>query len=130
MSTMTDFASLSRRERQIMDVLYAKGGATVMEVVAQLPKAPTDKAVRRLLQILEEKGHVQRRKGGREFVYRPIQSKLRAGKQAMQRLLDTFFDGALDKAFAVQLGAKDAKITDEQLERMMELIAQARKKGR
>jgi predicted transcriptional regulator len=127
---MTDFSTLSRRERQIMEILYAEGGTTVMEVVARLPKAPSDKAVRRLLQILEEKGHVQRRKAGREFVYRPIQSKMRAGKQALQRLLDTFFDGALEKAFAVQLGAKGSKISDEQLNRLTELIAEARKKGR
>lgn len=127
---MTDFSTLSRRERQIMEILYAEGGTTVMEVVARLPNSPSDKAVRRLLQILEEKGHVQRRKAGREFVYRPIQSKMRAGKQALQRLLDTFFDGALEKAFAVQLGAKGSKITDEQLNRLTELIAEARKKGR
>ena len=127
---MADFSTLSRRERQIMEILYATGGATVMQVVAELPNAPTDKAVRRLLQILEEKGHVQRRKAGREFVYRPIQSRKRAGERALKRLLDTFFDGALDKAFAVHLGAKDTRLTDEQFERIRELIDEARKKGR
>jgi predicted transcriptional regulator len=127
---MTDFSTWSRRERQIMEILYAAGGATVMQVVGQLPNAPTDKAVRRLLQILEEKGHVQRRKVGREFVYRPIQSKKQVGKKALQRLLDAFFDGALDKAFAVHLGSKEAKLDDEQLDRMLELIESARKKGR
>ena len=127
---MTDFSALSRRERLIMEILYAARGATVMQVVAELPNAPSDKAVRRLLQILEEKGHVQRRKGGREFVYRPLQSKKEAGKQALKRLLNTFFDGALDKAVALHLGTKDFKVTDEQLNRMMQLIAEARKKGR
>lgn len=127
---MTDFSALSRRQRQIMEILYATRGATVMQVVAELPNAPSDKAVRRLLQILEEKGHVQRRKVGREYVYRPIQSTRQTGKQALQRLLDTFFDGALDKAFAVHLGAKDSNVTDEQLNRMMQLIADARRKGR
>lgn len=101
-----------------------------MEVVASLPNAPTDKAVRRLLQILEEKGHVQRKKTGPEFVYRPVQSKKQAGKKALQNLLDTFFDGALDKAFAVHLGNKKSELTDEQLLHMKKLIDEARKKGR
>jgi predicted transcriptional regulator len=127
---MADFSALSRRERQIMDILYSSDGATVMQVVDKLPNAPTDKAVRRLLQILEEKGHVQRRKVGPQYVYRAIQSKKQAGKKAMQRLLDTFFDGALDKAIAVHLGMKDAAVTDEQLNRMQKLIEEARKKGR
>lgn len=127
---MSDFSSLSRRERQIMEILYAAEGATVARVVAGLTDAPTDNAVRRLLQILEDKGHVQRRKSGREFVYSPIQSRKRAGERALRRLLDTFFDGALDKAFAVHLGSKESRITDEQLDRMMELIREARGKGR
>ncbi len=127
---MADPISLSRRERQIMDILYAAGAATVRHVVAQLPRAPTDKAVRRMLQILEEKGHVQRRKAGREYVYRPVQSRKSAGKMALRRLLDTFFDGAFDKALAVHLGAKDSEMSDEDLKRMLELIQEARKKGR
>ena len=127
---MSDLSTLSRRERQIMEILYAAGGATVTQVVAALKDAPTDNAVRRLLQILEEKGHVLRRKGSREFVYSPVQSKRRAGERALKRLLETFFDGALDKAFAVHLGSKDADITDEQLDRMLEMINEARKKGR
>jgi predicted transcriptional regulator len=127
---MADFSTLSRRERQIMEILYAAGGATVMQVMAELPSAPSDQAVRRLLQILEDKGHVKRRKDGREFVYRPIESRERAGQHALKRLLDTFFDGALDKAFAVHLGATDSQVTDEQLGRLRELIDNARKKGR
>ncbi|APW60335.1 BlaI/MecI/CopY family transcriptional regulator [Paludisphaera borealis] len=127
---MSDFSTLSRRERQIMEILYALDGATVMQVVAGLENAPTDNAVRRLLQILEEKGHVQRHKAGREFIYRPIQSRKRAGERALKRLLETFFEGALDKAFAVHLGSKDARITDAQLDRMMDLINEARQKGR
>jgi predicted transcriptional regulator len=127
---MSDPRQLSRRERQIMDILYAMEGATVSQVVAALEDAPTDSAVRRLLQILEEKGHVQRRKSGREFVYRPVQSRRRAGERALKRLLETFFDGALDKACAVHLGSKDSKITDEQLDRLADVIHEARQKGR
>jgi predicted transcriptional regulator len=127
---MLDFSKLSRRERQIMDILYATEGATVSQVAAGLEDPPTDSAVRRLLQILEEKGHVQRLKSSREFVYSPIQSRRRAGERALKRLLETFFDGALDKAFAVHLGSKDSKITDEQLDRLADLINEARQKGR
>ena len=127
---MSDPSQLSRRERQIMDILYASKGATVSQVAAGLDDAPTDSAVRRLLQILEEKGHVQRCKSGREFVYSPIQSRKRAGERALKRLLETFFDGSLDKAFAVHLGSKDSKITDEQLDRLADLIDEARQKGR
>lgn len=127
---MSDFNSLSRRERQIMEILFATDGASVAEVAAGLEGAPTDSAVRRLLQILEEKGHVRRSKSGREFVYSPVQSRRRAGEHALKRLLETFFDGSLDKAFAVHLGSKDSKVTDEQLNRMAELINEARRKGR
>jgi predicted transcriptional regulator len=126
---MSDLSALSRRERQIIEILYAADGATVSQVVSGLKDAPSDNAVRRLLQILEEKGHVQRRKSGREFVYHPIQSKKRAGERALKRLLETFFECSLDKAFAVHLGANDSSVTSEQLDRMMELINEARKKG-
>jgi len=127
---MSDFSTLSRRERQIMEILYAADGATVAQVAAGLEGEPTDSAVRRMLQILEEKGHVQRRKSGREFVYSPTQSRKRAGERALKRLLETFFDGALDKAFAVHLGSKDSRITDEELARLSDLIDEARRQGR
>jgi predicted transcriptional regulator len=127
---MTDLSKLSRRERQIMDSLYAREAATINEVLEDLPNPPTDKAVRRLLEIMEEKGHVKRRKQGRSYVYRPTQSKRRAGEKALRHILDTFFEGALDKAFAIHLGSKDSKITDEQLESLLQLIEDAHKKGR
>ena len=113
-----------------MDSLYTREVATVNEVRDDLPNPPTDKAVRRMLEILEEKGYVKRRKQGRYYVYRPTQSKNRAGDKALRHILDTFFEGAVDKAFAIHLGSKDSKITDEQLERLMQLIEDARKKGR
>jgi len=127
---MTQFVKLSRRERQIMDILYAKGGATVMEVCRELPDPPTDMAVRRLMHILEEKGHVRRRKQGREYVYSPKQSKKRAGAKAFQHVLDTFFEGAIDEALASHLTKRESNLSDEQLERMIQLIQQARKQGR
>lgn len=127
---MTDSNKLSRRERQIMDVLYAREGATVMEVVGELPDAPTDKAVRRLLQILEEKGHVRRRKEGHGYVYRPCVSKRNAGVRALRHVIDTFFQGSLDQAIALHMGTRGANLSDEDLDRLRELIEKAREEGR
>jgi predicted transcriptional regulator len=120
---------LSRRESQIMDILFAKGEATVRQIQAELPEPPTDMAVRRLLHILEEKGHLRRRRQGREVVYIPKQSKQRAGSNAFQHVLDTFFGGAVDEALATHLASREA-ISDEQLLRMQELIKKARHEGR
>jgi predicted transcriptional regulator len=125
-----DFARLSRRERQIMDILYARDGATVAVIRAKLPEPPTPMAVRRMLQILEEKGLVARRKLGREFLYLPRQPKSRAGLTALQHVLDTFFEGALDQAMAAHLAKRENSLTGEELERMRKLVAEARKAGR
>ena len=119
----------SRRERQIMDVVFAKGEATVNQVCAEIPDAPTDMAVRRMMHILEEKGHLHRRQSGREVVYLPVQSKARAGLNALQGVLDTFFGGALDEALAAHLTKKEG-VTDDQLARMRTLIDRAKKEGR
>lgn len=128
---MSDPNSLSRRERQIMDVLHASGSATVLQVQSQLPEPPTDMAVRRLLHILEEKGHVKRLgKDGREVLYAPAQSKTKAGLKALRHVLDTFFGGAVDEALAAHLTRKDASLTDGQAERLQQLIEEARKDGR
>lgn len=128
---MSDPNSLSRRERQIMDVLHASGSATVLQVQSQLPEPPTDMAVRRLMHILEEKGHVKRLgKDGREVLYAPAQSKTKAGLKTLRHVLDTFFGGAVDEALAAHLTRKDASLTDEQAERLQQLIEEARKDGR
>ena len=126
---MHDPSKLSRRERQIMDIIYAEGEATVRQVQAKLPEPPTDMAVRRMLQILEEKGQLRRRAEGREVVYMPAQSKARAGAKALQHVLDTFFGGAVDEALATHLATKEAA-TPEQLARMRKIIEEARKEGR
>lgn len=121
--------SLSRRERQIMDAVYAREEATVRQIQSLLPDPPTVMAVRRLLHILEEKGHVRGRQSGREVVYAPTQSKRQAGVNAFRHVLKTFFDGAIDDALAAHLASND-HVTDEQLKRLQELIRQARKEGR
>ena len=124
---MTDLSGLSRRERQILEILYASEGATVLEVQRQLPDAPSDMAIRRLLSILEEKGHVRRRKQGRGYLYWPRVAKQRVAKSALKNVLHTFFGDDVERALAMHLTDKNAGVTDEQLERMLRLIQNARK---
>ena len=126
---MPDPTHLSRRERQIMDLIFAKGEATVRQIQAELPDPPTDMAVRRMLHILEEKKHLRRRQEGREVVYAAKQSKARAGMNALQQVLDTFFGGAVDEALAAHLSRKET-IPPEQLARLKALIEQARRENR
>jgi BlaI family transcriptional regulator, penicillinase repressor len=120
---------LSRRERQIMEIVFARGSATAIEVVGNIPDPPTKTAVRTLLRILEEKGHLKHVKRGREFVYQPIQPRKRAARSAFHRVLQTFFDGSLEKAVAAHL-AGPSKLSPEELERLEALIQQAKEKGK
>ena len=100
---MPEPSELSRRERQIMDAVFALGEATVKEVVETIPSPPTAMAVRRMMHILEEKGHLRRRERGREVVYFPRQAKDKAGRHAFERVLETFFGGSLEEALAAHL---------------------------
>jgi predicted transcriptional regulator len=119
---MTDFAQLSRRERQIMNVVFARRKATVQDICAALPDPPTPMAVRRMLAILQEKGHLKREKKGREYVYLPRQSKRRAGLKAFRQVLETFFDGSAEAALVNHLQGPGAELSDEELARLSELI--------
>ncbi len=94
---MPEPPQLSRRERQIMDAVFALGEATVNQVVAAISDAPTPMAVRRMMHILEEKGHLKRREKGREVLYAPRQSRMKAGNSALQNVLETFFGGSLEE---------------------------------
>lgn len=125
---MPDFNELSRRERQIMDLVFSMGEATVNQIAENLPDPPTPMAVRRMMHILEEKKFLNRRQDGREVVYLPAQSKARAGFQALQHVLDTFFGGAMDEALASHFSKKQS-VTPEQFARMKALIEESRKKG-
>lgn len=126
---MTDPTELSRRERQIMDTIFAHGEATVNRIVSSLPDPPTPMAVRRMLHILKEKGFIKGRQDGREVVYSPRQSRESAGKKALQHVLDTFFGGAVDEALAAHLSGRKP-VSTEQLTRLKSLIEDARKEGR
>lgn len=128
---MADPRQLSKRERQIMDVIYARGEATVSQVMAGIPDPPMRGALRTLLRILEGKGHLTHHSRGRESVYRPTQPRGQAGRSALGRVLDVFFGGSLESAVAAHLSdpRRAAKLTPEELGRLSDLIDKARKQG-
>lgn len=121
---------LSRRERQIMDVLYARGQATVAQVRRQLPDPPSYSAVRALLRVLEEKGHVEHHQDGPRYVYRPSVPRAEARDSALRHLLETFFDGSAEGAVAALLDLEAGELAPEELDRMAAMIEQARREGR
>jgi BlaI family transcriptional regulator, penicillinase repressor len=122
-------AVLSRRERQIMDILFRRGRATAAEVMEELPGEPSYSTVRTHLRVLEEKGHVRHDEDGVRFVYVPVVPRRTARKSALRHLVDTFFDGSPEKAVAALLGGDGAKLSEEQLDRIADLIEKARKEG-
>jgi predicted transcriptional regulator len=128
---MADASQLSKRQRQIIDVIYARGEATISQVLAELPDPPMRGALRTLLRIMEDKGHLTRRHDGREFVYRPTQPRGRAARSALGRVLEVFYNGSLEKAVAAHLADPGSarKLTGEELRRLSDLIEQARRKG-
>ena len=127
---MPNPSDLSRRERQIMDIVFANGEATVNKICANLPDPPTTMAVRRMMHILEEKGHLKRSEDGREVVYAPTEAKSEAGKSAFQRVLETFFGGSLEDALAAHLVGRKDKVSAAERTRLVKLIDQAKKEGR
>jgi predicted transcriptional regulator len=123
-------SELSRRERQIMDAVFALGEARVNQVVEAIPSPPTAMAVRRMMHILEEKGHLRRREHGREVVYIPRQTKVNAGRRAFEQVLSTFFGGSLEEALAVHLHSRKDKVSAEERQRLVALIEKAQAEGR
>ena len=119
--------TLTRRERQIMDVLYRKGRATAGEVLEDLPGAPTYSTVRAQLRVLEDKGHVQHDEVGLRYVYSPIVPRNAVRQSALQHLVDTFYEGSTHKVVAALLGGDASKVSDEELERINDLVEKARK---
>ena len=124
-----DLSSLTRRERQIMDILYRRGRATAGEVMEDLPGNPHYSTVRTQLRVLEEKGHVSHEEHGLRYVYLPAVPRRAARKSALRHLVDTFFDGSAEQVVAAVLGGEGSKLTDEELDRIAELVAKARKEG-
>ena len=122
--------TLSRRERQIMDIVYAQGEASAAEVRAALPDPPSYSAVRALLAILVDKGRLKHRCEQGRYIYSPTGRRAQAGRSALRRVLDTFFEGSLEKAVAALLQGGDAGLTQEDLKRLRQLIQQAQQEGR
>lgn len=120
---------LSRRERQIVDILYAHGRATAAEVQAALPDPPSYSAVRAMLRILEDKGHVRHDQDGPRYVYLPTVARENAKRSALRHMLQTFFDGSAEQAISALLDESSSRLSDAELDRLGRLIAQARKSG-
>jgi predicted transcriptional regulator len=120
--------TLSRRERQILDVIYALGRATAAEVLERLPDAPTYTTVRGLLRVLEQKGHVRHEEDAGRYVYFPTVTRQKAAKTALQHVVRTFFDDSPSRAMAALLGSQ-REVSDDEIARLEELIAKARRKS-
>ena len=121
---------LSRRERQIMDLIYAHDSLSAADVHERLPDAPSYSAVRALLRILVDKGHLRYRQVGPRYIYRPTLSRERAKRSALSHLLRTFFEGSTEQAVATLLDMSSADLTEEELDRLARMIDQARSEGR
>jgi len=121
---------LSRREREIMDVIYRSGRATAAEVLDQLAEPPSYSAVRALLRVLEDKGHLRHEEDGPRYVFLPTVPRERALQSALRQILHTFFDGSTEQAVAALLDLSSARLSDAELQRLSQLIADARKEGR
>lgn len=122
--------SLSRRERQVLDVLHRLGQASAADVRGALPDPPSDSAVRTHLRILEEKGHVRHEQDGPRYVYLPVQTREDAGRSALRHLMRTFFDDTPERAVAALLDETSSDLSDDDLDRLDGLIQRARSQGR
>lgn len=120
----------SRREREILDILYQRGKASASEVRDAMDDPPSNSAVRTLLRVLEEKGHVRRRAEGLKYVYVPTVAKEKAKRTAVKHLLETYFDGSSEQIVAALLDVSSRQLTREELDRMTEMIEKAKREGK
>src|SRR5579875_630318 len=120
----------SRRERQIMDVLYRKGRATAAEILEEIPDPPSYSAVRAMLRVLEEKKHIRHEEKDLRYVYLPVVPREKARRSAVTHLLETFFDGSTEQAVATLLNVSAQDLKQEDFDRLAALIEEARKEGR
>ncbi|HUQ82561.1 MAG TPA: BlaI/MecI/CopY family transcriptional regulator [Gemmatimonadaceae bacterium] len=123
-------AKLTRRERQIMDILYRDGEGTVGDVMAQMPDPPSYSAVRATMNVLEEKGHIRHRQDGPRYVYLPAVPRERARNAALNHLLQTFFDGSAESAVVALLQMTDSQLSTTDFERLADQVRKARQEGR
>jgi predicted transcriptional regulator len=122
-------AVLTRRERQIMDILYRRGRATAGEVLNDLSGSPNYSTVRTQLRVLEGKGHVRHEEQGLRYVYTPAVPRHAARRSALKHLVETFFDGSTEKVVGALLGGEGSRLSEDELERIAALVAKARKEG-
>jgi predicted transcriptional regulator len=127
--TRTPHLDLSRRERQIVDALYKLGRASAADIRTEIPDPPSYSAVRALLRILEDKGHVRHEQDGPRYVYVPTIARDSAKRSAMRHLVQTFFDGSAAQAMSALIDTSSVRLTDSELDRLEQLIDQARKQG-
>ena len=125
----TTHQDLSRRERQILDILYQQGQATAADVQNALPEPPSYSAVRALLRILEEKGHVRHQQDGPRYIYLPTVARENAKRSALRHMLRTFFDDSAEQAISALLDDSSARLSPAELDRLARLIEDARKSG-
>ncbi len=126
----TSHSQLTRRERQIMDIVYRRGRATAAEVLAELPDPPSYSAVRALLRILEEKGYLRHQQEGPRYVFLPTLARDKARRSALKQIVQTFFDGSAEQAVAALLDMSQPRLSQADLDRLVRLIGKARKEGR
>jgi BlaI family penicillinase repressor len=124
---MSAASGLSRRERQIMDILYQRGKASAAEVRASMEDAPSYSAVRAMLRVLEEKGHTRHQAEGLKYVYVPVVAREKAKRSAVKHLLDTFFAGKPEQIVAALLDVSSTRLTRDELDRMTEMIEKAKR---
>ena len=127
---MSALGGFSRREREILDILYQRGKASASEVRDAMEDAPSNSAVRTLLRVLEEKGHVRRRAEGLKYVYIPAVAKEKAKRTAVKHLLETYFDGSSEQIVAALLDVSSTGLTRGELDRMTEMIEKAKREGK
>lgn len=130
MTKTLSHSALSKRERQIMDVLYKVGRASVAEVLGSLSGKPHYSTVRAQLRVLEEKGHVRHEEDGSRYVYVPTVPREIARRSALRHLVETFFDGSTEKVLSALLGDEASQVSPEELERLAQLIEKSRKDGK
>ncbi len=126
---MPPTTSLSRRERQIMDILYRRGSAAAAEIKEDLPHAPSYSAVRAMLRILEEKGHLRHHSDGPRYIFTPVVSRPAAQKSALRQMVRTFFDGSAAQAVAALLDLSARNLSEDELEQLTKLVEQAKGEG-
>ena len=129
MASSPILSALTRRERHIMDVLFRLGRATAEEIRQALSGSPTYSTVRTQLRVLEEKGHVRHEEVGRRFVYTPVVRRQTARKSALRHVVDTFFDGSVEKVAAALLGGEAGSVSEAELERILALVERACKEA-